>query len=154
MFTKHWKFFGSLRIIGPSKLAILRTLPLLYRVQTLPLEGPRSLGFQILSNPRVDSFTTWMCSQNHWKRFNRILRSWTVWWCFGRHRLFSQRKLVKYLSTSLSRWTIPMEIWSRWQDFVCNDIWFSCSNLNFETFCILGNSQLYFTGLKSRSFDP
>ena len=34
----------TLRIIGPSKLAILRTLPFLYRFKPLPLEGPRSLG--------------------------------------------------------------------------------------------------------------
>ena len=33
----------SLRIIGPSKLAIIPAI----QVQTLPLEGPRSLGFLI-----------------------------------------------------------------------------------------------------------
>ena len=43
----RWIFFPSLRIIGTSKLDILRTL--LYPCYTgsgpLPLEGPRSLGF-------------------------------------------------------------------------------------------------------------
>ena len=37
---------GSLRIIGPSKLAFLEDPTPAIQVQTLPLEGPRSLGFQ------------------------------------------------------------------------------------------------------------
>ncbi len=43
------EFFLSLRIIGPSKLAILRTRTPAIQVQNLPLEGPRSLGIYFIS---------------------------------------------------------------------------------------------------------
>ena len=41
-------FSYTLRIIGPSKLAILRILPWYRGSWTLLLEGPRSLGYTVM----------------------------------------------------------------------------------------------------------